>query len=125
MANRKPVRVGTTCDIFWRSPGRGHFRLRPSSSEPNTRRWHATFTRSKKLKREADIAIGLSRPEHMRVVSRRLTDYRMYVYGSLAYLEKATPIVTMPDLKNHPFIGYVEELLFAPELSFAEATFTA
>jgi DNA-binding transcriptional LysR family regulator len=60
------------------------------------------------LKREADIVIGLSRPEHMRVVSRRLTDYRMYVYGSLAYLEKATPIVTMQDLKNHPFIGYVE-----------------
>jgi DNA-binding transcriptional LysR family regulator len=45
----------------------------------------------------------------------------MYVYGSLAYLEKATPIVTMQDLKNHPFIGYVEELLFGPELSFAEA----
>jgi DNA-binding transcriptional LysR family regulator len=73
------------------------------------------------LKRETDIAIGLSRPEHMRVVSRRLTDYRMYVYGSLAYLEKATPIVTMQDLKNDPFIGYVEELLFAPELNFAEA----
>jgi DNA-binding transcriptional LysR family regulator len=73
------------------------------------------------LKREADIVIGLSRPEHMRVVSRRLTDYRMCVYGSLAYLEKAAPIVTMQDLKNHPFIGYVEELLFAPQLSFAEA----
>src|SRR5207249_1975378 len=73
------------------------------------------------LKREADIAIGLSGPEHMRLVSRRLTDYRMYVYGSLAYLDKATPIVTVQDLKNHPFIGYVEELLFAPELSFAEA----
>jgi DNA-binding transcriptional LysR family regulator len=72
------------------------------------------------LKREADIAIGLSRPEHMRVVSRRLTDYRWYVYGSLAYLEKATPIVKMQDFKNHPFIGYVEELLFAPQLSFAE-----
>ena len=73
------------------------------------------------LKGEADIAIVFSRPEHMRLVSRRLTDYRMYVYGSLAYLEKATPIVTIEDLKNHPFIGYVEELLFAPELSFAEA----
>ena len=73
------------------------------------------------LKREADIAIGLSRPEHIRLFSRRLTDYRMYVYGSLAYLEKAAPIVTMQDLKYHPFIGYVEELLFAPQLSFAEA----
>jgi DNA-binding transcriptional LysR family regulator len=73
------------------------------------------------LKREADIAIGLSGPEHMRLVSRRLTDYRLYVYGSLAYLEKATPIVTVQDLKNHPFTGYVEELLFSPQLSFAEA----
>ena len=43
-----PVRVGTTFDTFWRSHGRGHFRLRPSSSEQNTRRWHPTFTRSKK-----------------------------------------------------------------------------
>jgi DNA-binding transcriptional LysR family regulator len=34
------------------------------------------------LKREADIAIGLSRPEHMRVVSRRLADHRLYVYAS-------------------------------------------
>src|SRR5205823_10299227 len=42
------VRVGRTFDIFWRSHGRGHFRLLLSSSEPNTRRWHATFTRSKK-----------------------------------------------------------------------------
>jgi DNA-binding transcriptional LysR family regulator len=80
-----------------------------------------TPRQSSLLKREADIAISLSRPEHMRVVSRRLTDYRLYVYGSLAYLEKATPIVTTSDLKNHPFIGYVEELLFAPELSFAGA----
>lgn len=73
------------------------------------------------LKGEADIAIVLSSPEHMRVVSRRLTDFRLYVYGSLAYLEKATPIVTIGDLKNHPFIGFVEELWRAPPFGFAEA----
>jgi hypothetical protein len=59
------------------------------------------------LKREADIAIGLSRPEHMRVVSRRFTDYRIYVYGSLAYPEKATPIVTMQDLNNDPLYRFL------------------
>jgi hypothetical protein len=32
------VRVGTTFAIFWRSHERGHFRLRLSSSEQNTRR---------------------------------------------------------------------------------------
>jgi hypothetical protein len=48
-----------------------------------------------------------SSPEALHVVSRRLTDYRMYVYGSLAYLEKATPIVTMQDLKNHPLCRFL------------------
>src|SRR5436305_5742337 len=50
-----------------------------------------------------------------------MSNYRFYVYGSLAYLEKATPIVTIEDLKNHPFIGYVEGLLLEHQLSFAEA----
>ena len=71
------------------------------------------------LKREADIAIGLSSPEHLRVVSRRLTDQRLYVYASRAYLKEAAPIVAMEDLKKHPFIGFVEELLLASELHYS------
>jgi DNA-binding transcriptional LysR family regulator len=73
------------------------------------------------LKREADIAIGLSSPKQMRVVSRRLTDFRMYVYASRAYLKEAAPIVAMEDLKKHPFIGFVEELSFASELYYSAA----
>ena len=72
------------------------------------------------LKREADIAISLSRPEHMRVVSRRLTDHRLYVYASRAYLNEAAPILTREDLQEHPFIGFVEELLFAPQLNYPD-----
>jgi DNA-binding transcriptional LysR family regulator len=70
------------------------------------------------LKREADIAIGLSNPEHMRVVSRRLTDHRLYIYASRAYLKEAAPIVIREDLKKHPFIGFVDELLFAPQFNY-------
>jgi len=73
------------------------------------------------LKREADIAIGLSSPEQMRLVSRRLTDFRLYVYASRAYLKQAAPIVAMEDLKRHPFIGFVEELLIASELHYSAA----
>jgi DNA-binding transcriptional LysR family regulator len=73
-------------------------------------------------KREADIGIGLAGAEHMRVASRRLTDYRLQIYASREYLEKAAPILKKTDLKKHPFVGYVEELLFAPELNFAEGT---
>jgi DNA-binding transcriptional LysR family regulator len=73
------------------------------------------------LKREADIAIGLSSPEHVRVVSRRLTDYRLYVYASRAYLKGAATIVAREDLKKHPFIGFVDELLVASELHYSAA----
>jgi DNA-binding transcriptional LysR family regulator len=72
-------------------------------------------------KREVDIAIGLSAPEQMRVVSRRLTDYRLHVYASQDYLDKASPIRTTDDLKNHPTIGYIEELMFAPEVDYMSA----
>jgi DNA-binding transcriptional LysR family regulator len=73
------------------------------------------------LKREADIAIGHSSPEQMRVVSKRLTDFRIYVYASRVYLSEAVPIVAKEDLKKHPFIGFVEELLFPPEIRFSDA----
>jgi DNA-binding transcriptional LysR family regulator len=72
------------------------------------------------LKREADIAIGLSSPEHMRVVSRRLTDHRLYVYASRAYLNAAVPIVAREDFKEHPFIGLVDDLSFAPQLNYPD-----
>jgi DNA-binding transcriptional LysR family regulator len=72
-------------------------------------------------KREADIAIMLSGAEHIRIASRRLTDYRMYIYGSKSYLEKAAPINDVKDLEQHPFVGYVEEGLFAPELNYLHA----
>jgi len=70
-------------------------------------------------RREADIAIGLAGADHLRVASRRLTDYRMFVYGTKSYLKRAPRIRTKTDLLQHPFIGYVEEHLFSPELSFA------
>src|SRR5438132_3659343 len=73
------------------------------------------------LKREVDIAIAHSSPEQMRVVSRRLTDHRMYVYASRAYLNDAAPIAAQEDLKKHPFIGFVEELLFPPDIGFSDA----
>jgi DNA-binding transcriptional LysR family regulator len=72
-------------------------------------------------KREADIAIGLSVPEQMRIVSRRLTDYRLYVYASEAYLENVPPIRATDDLKDHPAIGYIEELIYTPEINFLGA----
>jgi hypothetical protein len=69
----------------------------------------------------SDIAIAHSSPEQTRVVSRRLTDDRTYVYAAQAYLSEAAPIAAREDLKKHPFIGFVDELLFPPEVRFSDA----
>lgn len=70
-------------------------------------------------KREADIGISLATAEHLRVASRRLTDYRLHIYATRRYLDECAPIRTQEDLVQHPFVGYVEDLLFAPQLDFS------
>jgi DNA-binding transcriptional LysR family regulator len=55
----------------------------------------------------------------MRVASRRLTDYRLQIYATRQYLDESPPIHTQKDLEQHPFVGYVEDLLFAPQLNFS------
>ncbi len=72
-------------------------------------------------KREADIAISLSTPQQARVASRRLTDYRLHVYAARSYLAAAKPIGTPDQLGFHPFVGYIEDLLFTPELNYLHA----
>jgi DNA-binding transcriptional LysR family regulator len=69
-------------------------------------------------KREAEIVISLTSPEHTRVVSRRLTDYNLCLYAARDYLAAHAPITSTSDLKNHDFIGYIEDMLFTPELNY-------
>ncbi len=72
-------------------------------------------------KREADIAISLSAPREGRLVTRKLTDYRLSLYATPAYLDGRPPILARADLGGHRFIGYIEELLYAPELDYLQA----
>ncbi|WP_375457052.1 LysR family transcriptional regulator [uncultured Methylobacterium sp.] len=69
-------------------------------------------------KREADIVVSLSAPQQARVVTRRLTDYRLFVYGARSYLDAAEPIRNVADLGRHPFVSYIEDMLFARELNY-------
>ncbi|MBW6420789.1 LysR family transcriptional regulator [Rhizobium sp. XQZ8] len=68
--------------------------------------------------READIAITIERPEQGRLISSKLTDYTLGLYASKAYLEQAGVPKTVDELKGHPRIGYVEDLIFSPSLNF-------
>jgi len=69
-------------------------------------------------KREADIAISLTMPKEGRIVGRKLLDYRLGLYASPAYLDRFPTIVSREVLPQHRFVGYIEELLFTPELDY-------
>ncbi|WP_188520263.1 LysR family transcriptional regulator [Alsobacter metallidurans] len=71
-------------------------------------------------KREADIAISLSPPKEGKIVARKLTDYRLGLYASRAYLEAAEPIRAPDDLFSHPLVGYIDDLIFMPELDYLD-----
>ncbi len=70
------------------------------------------------LNREAEISIHLERPAADMLVTRKLTDYRLALYASQAYLDKAPPLQSREDLARHAWIGYVDDLLFSQELMF-------
>jgi DNA-binding transcriptional LysR family regulator len=69
-------------------------------------------------KREADIAIGLSRPKEKRLHGDKLTDYRLRMYATQSYLAGRPPIRTPADFAHHNFIGYVDDLIYTPELDY-------
>jgi DNA-binding transcriptional LysR family regulator len=69
-------------------------------------------------KREADIAISLTMPKEGRIVGRKLLDYRLGLYAAPAYLDRHPTIASRADLPRHRFVGYIEELLFTPELDY-------
>ena len=70
--------------------------------------------------READIVITLACPTDGRAVVQKLTDYQLGLYASREYLERAGPINTVDELKNHPFVWYIEELINLPQLRFLD-----
>jgi DNA-binding transcriptional LysR family regulator len=69
-------------------------------------------------KREADIAIVLSRPERGRLISRCLTDYSLHLYASRDYLAAHGPVERPEALKDHLLLGYIPELIYTPELDY-------
>jgi len=72
-------------------------------------------------KREADIAVTLSAPREGRLVSRKLTDYGLSLYAAPSYLDPRPAILTRADMGRHRFIGYIGDLLYAPELDYMQA----
>ncbi len=72
-----------------------------------------TFSLSK---READIAIAISKPTSGRLKFRKISDYTLHLYATQGYLDKYPEIRRIEDLKEVHGIGYVPDLIYDKEL---------
>ena len=69
-------------------------------------------------KREADMAIAVSRPEAGRLTVQKLTDYHLHLAASRDYLASAPPILVPADLQAHRIVGYIPDMIFDKELDY-------
>jgi DNA-binding transcriptional LysR family regulator len=70
--------------------------------------------------REVDLAVTLSAPNSPRLVVEPLTEYRLGLYASAGYLERAGLPHDAADLTAFDMVGYVDDLIFAPELRYLD-----
>ena len=72
-------------------------------------------------KREADMAVMLSRPRAGPVIAGKLSDYALGLYASQQYLAARNAPQRPQDLaQGHRLVGYIPDLLYAPELRYLD-----
>lgn len=69
-------------------------------------------------KREADMAVLLSRPTRGRLKTRKLTDYALQLYATPEYLQKNGSPASTEEIHDHTLIGYVDDLIYSPSLRY-------
>lgn len=69
-------------------------------------------------KRDADIAVAVSRPPSGRLIVSKLIDYDLALYAAPSYLAAQARIDRVTDLGGHRFVSYISDLLYFPELDF-------
>ncbi len=69
------------------------------------------------LRGEADVAVRLVRPNHPRLVAKKLADFALRAYASRAYLaRRGTPTA---DFRGHDVIAYSDALAASSQLAIA------
>lgn len=69
-------------------------------------------------RREADMAIAVSRPETGRLTVQKLTDYQLHLAASKSYLADHPAITSRQDLHSHRIVGYIPDMIFDKELDY-------
>ncbi|MDP1631498.1 MAG: LysR family transcriptional regulator [Caulobacter sp.] len=70
--------------------------------------------------REVDLAVTLSAPASPRLEVEPLTDYQLALYAAPDYLERAGRPDAAADLGRFDLVGYIEDLIYAPELRYMD-----
>lgn len=69
-------------------------------------------------KREADMAIAVSRPSAGRLTVQKLTDYHLHLAAHRDYLAAHPPLRSRTDLRGHRMAGYIADMIFDKELDY-------
>jgi DNA-binding transcriptional LysR family regulator len=69
-------------------------------------------------RREADLAIGVSRPQAGRLTVQKIADYRLHLAAARGYLATRGTPATKADLKHHRMVGYIPDMIFDRELDY-------
>ncbi len=116
---RGSVRIGTTeaFGSFFIAPRLAKF----TKENPNILIELLPLPRFVKLaKHEADMSISIEKPQNTSLIISKLCDYRLMAYATKKYIAQNKPIKNLVDLKNHPLIGYINNLAFSEQLQYLE-----
>lgn len=69
-------------------------------------------------RREADLAIGVSRPEAGRLTVQKVADYHLHLAAARGYLARHGVPQTVEALGAHRLIGYIPDMIFDKELDY-------
>lgn len=72
-------------------------------------------------RREADVAITVSQPKTQHLHGERLSDYRLSLAASNAWLDVHGAPKSVSDLKDMRMIGYIPDMIFDAELDYLSA----
>lgn len=69
-------------------------------------------------KREADMAITVSPPSAGRLLVQKVTDYHLHLAATRDYIRAHPDLKHIEQVKDHPIIGYIPDLIFDKELDY-------
>ena len=69
-------------------------------------------------RREADMAVTVSRPTAGRLLVQKISDYHLHLAAARGYLARHAPLTDLRDLRHHRMTGYIPDMIFDKELDY-------